>query len=119
MAKAIATWREQLRESAGGTTHTLLSDPVRPGESWYLARVSVKDATTAGAVVDVFITSGGVPHHVHRFAAGSLDIWSDYNVESWLREGEQVRIDFSAVVAADVLHAHLTGWQRLLSMEGW
>jgi hypothetical protein len=113
MSRTQPTWREQIQNSAADTTHTQSSERVKPGEEWYAARVAVKDATTASAVCDLSIDSGGNPTHVHRFAAGSLGVFSDAQIEVWLREGECLRCDWSAVVAGDVLHTHIVGVKRL------
>jgi len=111
---AQSMWRETNRMTAAATTGVQSSAIVRPGEQWYAARVAVRNQTRASTVADLSIDSGGTPHHLYRFSLTSQNVFYNLQVEVWLRESEQLRLDWSSIVAADVLDFHIVGIQKIV-----
>lgn len=108
-------WRERLTVVADAATEVVMTEPVPPGETWYIQRVVVNDSTTAAADVEVGIWSGAYNHVLAVQANVGADTWCPLVLETWLREGEQLCFDWSSVVAADVLEMHLSGSKHYLS----
>jgi len=107
--KSVGIWRERLQLIATTTEHTLMSEPVPPGETWDASLIAVYDDTTAAADALIGIWTGGYLHVV----ALVTNIGAVWNATYWqsvqLREGERLAVKFTSVVAGDVLEVHLTG----------
>jgi len=109
MRKAMGVWRESVYHVAAGTSDTFYSEPVPPGEQWYLQRVSVRNDNTPDTEILVSIEAGTRVHPLYYFAKMGAVLVDSYPLECWLMEGERLCFAATGLYAGDVLHAWLTG----------
>jgi len=108
----MGRWRDRLKDTASGTTLSVLCDRVPPKERWYVQRVAVRNNTTDNADVEVGIETGGYFHVLYYFKNLTINEWVSQAIEVWLLEGEYLRFDWSGIVSSEVVEAHITGVKR-------
>jgi hypothetical protein len=109
MRKTIGVWRERVSGVASDVTHTFYSEPVSEGEMWWLKGTCVMNRTTAASTCLIYIDAGT---HLHPLAYPSLtnENYPYFNtIETWLREGERLRFDWTGIASGEVLQAFIMG----------
>lgn len=106
-------FRETQRDTAADTTLTQRIKVESPTRRVFVVAVALTDDTTANAIGTIGIESGG-----HFYKLASLDCATAgrayiQRLNTWLYEGERIRVDWSAIVAADVVEVFVVGQQEV------
>jgi len=108
----MGMWREHVSKVSGATSVTVYSEPVPPGERWFLQRVVLVDETTDAANCLVGIDARTHSHPLYYFKDLVKAEYGSQELKAWLFEGERLRFDWTDVGAADQLRIFITGHKQ-------
>ena len=107
----MLTLRERAGPETGDATtrYPLRFRRLEPGESWEVAYLAFRDATSAPTSIDVYLDGHGYKHYLVQQQPTTANYIYFLDRPFWVEEGETLVVEFLAGGASDVMEAWATG----------
>ena len=102
-------WRERIATETDAGDVDLYSEYVPPGETWYIKNVAIKTDNGLSPTGLFAIRTSGYDHVLTRISGLIQGLWSNTQLETYLREGERLLIRYTGGQTGDRVDIHITG----------
>lgn len=96
-------YRRKVIDTTAAATYTQRIRVQSPVRRVFISQVGVSDDTNNDVVATVGVEAGGTFYPIEAVVLGNSPRYSRLRLNSWLYEGEALRVDWSGVVSGDGL----------------